>query len=297
MEKRLLWKTATGRLAPILTLDKKKRGKTTLTTVKDFQRGGKIELFWEDQQGQVSAGLFHIKNLPPNHPGEPVCNISYDYNGRNQVKITIKTHQEVLAFQKLNVPVRFKRPNNRFTFFLLLGVTAVIIIAALLFWQFSLWPDKQAPPHQPVKPADNTAITAPRSTVPEKTIPEETTEMPAPPGEKQEAAAPLALTVYFAPESAVLLPEAVAALERIAEETDFNSFSTVTFSGHCALFGTEKSRQTLSLERAGVTARFLQELKPLPEETRIIGRGGGSPISAEKEKQDLNRRVEIEFTP
>ncbi len=104
-------------------------------------------------------------------------------------------------------------------------------------------------------------------------------------------------TVYFEPDRAYLTREAAAQLKEIAEILKRNPESEVLISGHCALYGTESGRIQLSKERAHKVLTSLDELNWEPDETtEIEWHGAERYITTDRDKQYLNRRVEIEVS-
>lgn len=102
-------------------------------------------------------------------------------------------------------------------------------------------------------------------------------------------------TVYFEPDRAYLTQEAAAQLKEIAEILKRNPESEARISGHCALYGTESGRIQLSKERAQKVLAYLDELNWEPDEsTQIEWHGAEQYITTDRNKQHLNRRVEIE---
>ncbi len=98
-------------------------------------------------------------------------------------------------------------------------------------------------------------------------------------------------TVYFQPESSVISQTAGAELENLVKLIP-ESIS-LEVGGHCANYGTEKGRRTLSLNRARAVALFLSERIPQSVQLQISSYGSSRPLSDKPELQDKNRRVEI----
>ncbi len=121
---------------------------------------------------------------------------------------------------------------------------------------------------------------------------------PAPAPETPAPASSVALepryVVYFQPDSAVLTPAAQGELSRVRRGLEVESVEALRIVGHTALAGSEAGRVELSWDRARAVQAYLSEagLKVV-DQAQIIGRGGAEPVVRERERQHLNRRVEI----
>ncbi len=101
-------------------------------------------------------------------------------------------------------------------------------------------------------------------------------------------------TVYFLPESSVLLEPAKTALRQIYDRVAGTDAFITAIEGHCALFDTEESREWLSEERAENVYAYLRQLgAPFSAPPEVRGVGGRKPVTRALDKQELNRRVEI----
>ena len=122
--------------------------------------------------------------------------------------------------------------------------------------------------------------------------PAEAEAEPAPP----ETVEPAEWSVYFTPDSPVLTARARTRLADIAERLeDYPDEVTVRITGHTALAGTERGRYDLSEQRARNVYRYLQtEGWDTAGEVVIQGVGGEAPVTRDRDRQELNRRVEIE---
>ena len=113
----------------------------------------------------------------------------------------------------------------------------------------------------------------------------------------QETAAPLQNTVYFPPDSAQLTDAVEENLRGLLPELRGVRASRVEIAGHCALYGTEQGRMDLSANRARAVYRYLQRIGWNPEgEPKLIWYGGKQPVTKDRERQHLNRRVEIRIS-
>ncbi|MBA7685421.1 Peptidoglycan-associated lipoprotein [subsurface metagenome] len=106
----------------------------------------------------------------------------------------------------------------------------------------------------------------------------------------------LSAAVYFSADSNYLSPATRESLEQILPEILAKPSRPVRIEGHCALYGSEAGRAMLSLQRAKNVAGFLRKKGWQPQiEPTIVGLGAREPITLDKEKQYLNRRVEISY--
>ena len=72
----------------------------------------------------------------------------------------------------------------------------------------------------------------------------------------------------------------------------------MSITGHTALAGTERGRYDLSEQRARTVYRYLQTAGwDAAGEVLVRGVGGEAPVTRDPERQELNRRVEIEVAP
>ena len=102
--------------------------------------------------------------------------------------------------------------------------------------------------------------------------------------------------IQFMPDSAILLDSEKAKLREIAKVIQQFPLNDLLISGHTALAGTERDRQSLSEERAHAVAEYLAEIGA-KDSTHIFTRGFGAtkPIAPNntEEGKAKNRRVEI----
>jgi outer membrane protein OmpA-like peptidoglycan-associated protein len=104
-------------------------------------------------------------------------------------------------------------------------------------------------------------------------------------------------TLNFTPNSTVLNREAVRVLEIILPILLENPELNVIISGHCAIAGTEVGRQEISVQRAENTYAWLKKKGWNPSsQPQIRGEAGNYPLTMDPEKQDINRRVEIDYS-
>jgi outer membrane protein OmpA-like peptidoglycan-associated protein len=65
--------------------------------------------------------------------------------------------------------------------------------------------------------------------------------------------------------------------------------------GHCARYGTEEGRAELSRERASNTYNYLLSIWNGEASAEVRGAGASKPVTVDREKQYLNRRVYLEL--
>jgi outer membrane protein OmpA-like peptidoglycan-associated protein len=102
--------------------------------------------------------------------------------------------------------------------------------------------------------------------------------------------------IQFLGDSAVLLPEEQAKLNKIGEILLRHRDRDILVGGHTALAGTEESRTKLSFERAAVVADYLIEQNiRSPDRVVVQGYGAERPIADNRTEAGMrrNRRVEI----
>ncbi|MFW5737830.1 MAG: OmpA family protein, partial [Spirochaetota bacterium] len=102
--------------------------------------------------------------------------------------------------------------------------------------------------------------------------------------------------VYFAADSAFLLPPARRTLDSFARALPDDDAWTLEVVGHTARVGSAATSQALSEERAEAVADYLLErLDPDPRSVVVRGMGARDPeaSNATPEGRELNRRVEI----
>lgn len=100
--------------------------------------------------------------------------------------------------------------------------------------------------------------------------------------------------LYFLPESSVLLEQAKGKLQAIRRRVESENVRITAIEGHCALYGSEESREWLSEERAEAAYLYLRQIgTEFPEPPLVRGYGGQEPVTRDQQRQELNRRVEI----
>jgi outer membrane protein OmpA-like peptidoglycan-associated protein len=107
------------------------------------------------------------------------------------------------------------------------------------------------------------------------------------------------LTVNFKVRSAVLSPEALAALDEIAEQAKTEKGYIIEVAGFASSDGNEKLNRVLSQQRSEAVVRYLAENQMIPLR-RIItpfGYGASQPVAdnTTKDGRAQNRRVEVKI--
>jgi outer membrane protein OmpA-like peptidoglycan-associated protein len=104
-------------------------------------------------------------------------------------------------------------------------------------------------------------------------------------------------TVYFAPDSVEVVPEAEAALDYIVQAMLAHPGMRARLSGHTDRTGTAEYDIAKSQRMAASVARYLSDHGVLEARIGMIAYGGTRPAApaADGERNPLNRRVEIEL--
>lgn len=102
--------------------------------------------------------------------------------------------------------------------------------------------------------------------------------------------------IYFNPDSAELSSRAKEKLENLLTSIKNRNHGTLYITGYCALYGSERGREKLSLQRAlNVETCLMNSGWITKNEAEVRGLGGRNPVTTDRTKQHLNRRVEIKF--
>ncbi|MFH0729650.1 MAG: OmpA family protein [Pseudomonadota bacterium] len=100
--------------------------------------------------------------------------------------------------------------------------------------------------------------------------------------------------VFFKVDSAVLLPGALAEMDRVAGVLNRYPQTTIRVEGHTDATGREDHNLVLSEMRAKAVADALYQRNVSPDRISTIGYGETQPISSDNA---MNRRVNIVITP
>ncbi|HMG35522.1 MAG TPA: OmpA family protein [Blastocatellia bacterium] len=105
--------------------------------------------------------------------------------------------------------------------------------------------------------------------------------------------------VTFAASSAVLSPEAKAALNEIAQEASDKDGYVIEVEGHASSDGDVDQNRRLSQRRAEAVVTYLVETNLIPPRRIVVpvGAGSANPIADEnsREGREQNRRVEVKL--
>lgn len=104
-------------------------------------------------------------------------------------------------------------------------------------------------------------------------------------------------TVYFAPDSVQVVPEAEAALDYVVQAMLAHPAMRATLSGHTDRVGSAEYNLGKSRRMADSVARYLSDHGVLEARITVIAQGEAKPAvrTEDGERNPLNRRVEIEL--
>lgn len=104
-------------------------------------------------------------------------------------------------------------------------------------------------------------------------------------------------TIYFLPNSVELTEAARLEIVSLARQLPVESGSSVSIVGHAAPYGSEAGRSDISRGRALTVYEALRSGGWQPSvEPRLEWRGASQPVTIDRGRQNLNRRVEIRFS-
>ncbi len=121
---------------------------------------------------------------------------------------------------------------------------------------------------------------------------------PAPAPERAEAFETGFGPIYYALDSAQLLPESADTLQRLADHLRKNPDQKVTIAGHTCELGTSEYNIALGQKRAYSAKTYLTTLGVEPSQVDTISFGEERPASRGQSEGDYsqNRRSEFDFT-
>jgi outer membrane protein OmpA-like peptidoglycan-associated protein len=101
--------------------------------------------------------------------------------------------------------------------------------------------------------------------------------------------------INFDFDSAVLRPESMPILEKLAEGLADDPSSTISIEGHTSAEGSESYNQSLSERRAQAVVEDLAGRGIAAAKLRAVGHGEGLPIATNEDENGraMNRRVEV----
>ncbi len=320
--------------ARLMEVKNRAEGSLPVTTLADNQTKALFRLYLTDESGRKLLHQFTISGIPPRPAGSPRLHLYSRMEGRHTVRIAVTGESGTAYDRTVDLrqilPARRYRWIIPLVIVILGGAAAAFVLlrppdsglkrtvtvsrGKAGEEQRGSLPEGREP--EAPGPEEEETIEGP---VPdEETLPEGpgagTGEAPATEaaaetaGRQDEEAAPgeelpgsdaalspdIEETVYFRPESAVLLSAARLTLDALLPELEKHPRVPFLIEGHCAPFGTEASRFWLSEERARTVYEYLTASGWDPDvPPRIVGRGSTLPVTADPEEQQLNRRVEI----
>ena len=250
-----------------------------LTTVKNLQNSGMIKLYfcpeeeWEfcSDEERVLIKEIIIDEIPQAKAGS----VTIDLLGRIENKITLlltvlldgEPCQEIAV----DLSSLSKSPSLKYIIIPPLIIFLLLILYLLFLKSYFQSTPAAITPRPPVP--------VPTATAEEKIIPAFTP-----------------LLIYFNPESAELSFRPKEKLENLLTVLKVRSSGTFYITGYCALYGSERGREKLSLQRAlNVETYLMNSGWKTEKKAEVRGHGGRNPVTTDRTKQHLNRRVEIGF--
>ncbi len=120
---------------------------------------------------------------------------------------------------------------------------------------------------------------------------------PLPPPTKGSIPVHIKKIIYFYPDSTRMKEGEKKKIDEVVELLAEHPGLSVTVSGFCARYGTQKGRMELSRNRARFTAALLEKLGWRPNKPpSILWFGAQNPLTTDPLQKDKNRRVEITVT-
>ncbi len=250
-----------------------------LTTAKDLQNSGMIKLYFcpekewifcSDEERVLIKEVI-IDEIPRAKAGAVTIDLLGRIENRVTLFLTILLDGEPCREIIVNLSSLSKSPSLNYFI-----IPPVIVFLLLFLYLLFLKPYSQSTP----------ATTTPGPPVPvapsiaeEKIIPASTPVL-----------------IYFNPESAELSFRAKEKLENLITLLKARNSGTLYITGYCALYGSERGREKLSLQRALNVEKYLKKSGWIMEKkAEVRGLGGRNPVTRERTEQHLNRRVEIGF--
>lgn len=325
MEKFLAVQVEHTRYVRLLRLDRPGKRELPLTTLADNQKQADIKLFLIEEGHKIPLHTFTLTGLPRKKAGEPRIVLDSSFNGRSTVRLRLILDGK----EKENRAISLKKYLKRvFPASLLLPALLMLLVgAAALFLSLRMCglPGDRIPEDRP--PADSLSHEMSPPTSPARPLPvppsegdtggthaaeskKEAGEEKGPVGLEEktieekwvgEVSTPvftLETQVYFQPDTARLTDAAKKSLDKTADLLKEHPEVRVGIYGHCALYGTEKGRIELSMQRAEQVVEYLRSRGWKPEHEALVQALGGSrPVTRDSDSQHLNRRVEIIVPP
>lgn len=279
---------------PVSRLREADSGAINLTTMLPDQDQAHIELFFRGPRYLEQIHTFHLSGL---HQGPERPRIVVSAHRRDALRVTLRVDGELREEQSFAVPEEV----HRIAWLPVILIAAAVLVLAGFGVAAGMGLFSRSGPQARLdgQTISRSAEAIDRVITPlEEIDPVADGEATDSSGEPAAEPIPVEQTVYFEPESAVLLPEAVALLNETAELiAESDAPPALEAVGHTALFGNAPARQQLSEERAAEVARTLRAL--LAErgmenvEISASGVGGSQPVTTAEDEQWRNRRVEL----
>lgn len=249
-----------------------------LTTAKDLQNSGMIKLYycpekeWEfcSDEEKVLIKEIIIDEIPRAKTGTVTIDLLGRIENRVTLLLTVLLDGEPCQETAVDLSALSKSPSLKY----------FIIPPFIIFLLFIVYLLLLKPHFQSTPPAITPGPPVSMTTTEEEIISDFTPVL-----------------IYFNPESAELSSRAKEKLENLLTPLKGRSSGTLSITGYCALFGSERGREKLSLQRALNVEKSLINSGWLTEnKAEVRGLGGRNPVTTDRTKQHLNRRVEINFS-
>ncbi|MFP4266394.1 MAG: OmpA family protein [Spirochaetaceae bacterium] len=325
MNKYLVVEIEHNRYARFLPLDSKDKGELNLTTLVDNQKKAEVKIYIVYKGKKQLFHTFSVFPIPRQRAGEPRLLLSGTFDGVYGVHLTLKVNGKLWASKDLSVRKYIRSRKSLLPVFLVL----LLLVLGLGILQLSRscdpavdrehssadastsrqTDDKSSEDREEAEEApdkeDIAAEDSPRrDTTEDDTTEGDTTEgdtierdKPAEEESRQEekpADLPEDTTIFFEPNRSGITSTAAEKLSRLAEELAEYPEAELKITGHCALYGTEQGRIELSQQRAKAVENFLYRQGWSPETPpEVTGVGGKDPLTRDRDRQHVNRRVEI----
>lgn len=293
-----------------------------LTTISAHQRKAEIKIYLKRNNRKYLIASETVTNIPNMAAGEPSIDIRPEIDGKT-LNYSIYLNRKFIKKGSVRLN-RYLRPWKAAGISALVIAAVLLIFAGLYFFNpFKVKTTEQdkgakadiqqtdAAVEQKAESAApaGTAATEDRAAEaePEAAQPEPETKPPTSAAAEEEPAVEIifeersiadSISVYFKPDNAALTQETKDKLNSFisglpsADDFEDGKFS-LQVKGHCAKFGTEEGRAELSRERADNVHIYLKNRWGIEAESVITGAGASEPYTLDKEKQFLNRRVDV----
>lgn len=287
---------------PVSRLREADSGAINLTTMLPDQDQAHIELFFRGPRYLEQIHTFHLSGL---HQGPERPRIVVSAHRRDALRVTLRVDGELREEQSFTVPEEAHR--IAWLPVILIAAAALVLAGFGVAAGMGLFSRSSPQDRLDGQTISRSAEAIDRVITPLEEIgpvadgeaADDATEATDASGEPAAEPIQVEQTVYFEPESAVLLPEAIALLNETAELIAESGAAPPALEavGHTALFGNAPARQQLSEERAAEVARTLRALLAQRGmenvEIFVSGVGGSQPVTTAEDEQWRNRRVEL----